>query len=424
MKVETRSEALAEKSTHYILGGVNSPIRTFQGVGCDPLIVASGKGSKIYDVEGREYTDYCMSWGAMILGHAHPQILSSVEKRIHLGTSFGITSEEEIAIAEKIVTDVPSIERVRFVSSGTEATMTAVRIARGFTGREYLVKFNGNYHGHADLFLVKAGSGATSFDDDSFSAGVPRAVVEKTISIPYNDIKAVSEIFAEYSGKIAAVIVEPIAGNMGLVPATQRFLETLRDVTQKDGSLLIFDEVISGFRVGMTGAQGHYGIEPDLTTFGKIIAGGFPAAMVGGKEEIMNVLAPIGTVYQAGTLSGNPVAMAAGFAAIQTLENEKVHAHLEELGRYLEEKIVKVLTSGIFRRIGSMFTIFFMDEPPMNQEDVARADISRFNAYFSHMLSRGIYVPQSQFECGFLSVAHTVEDIDAFVDAVSSFEEM
>jgi len=422
MLTTSYASELVERSKQVILGGVNSPIRTFQGVDVEPIIVSHGRGATISDVEGRVYTDYCMSWGALILGHAHPNVVARVQERVAAGSTFGITSEEEIEIAEKLITYVPSLDRVRFVSSGTEATMTAVRIARGYTGREYILKFDGNYHGHADLFLVKAGSGATSLDSDSFSAGVPKAVVEKTLSIPYNRPELVREVFKSYTGKIAAAIVEPVAGNMGLIPGTREFLHSLREETDKDGALLIFDEVISGFRVGLQGAQGMYGITPDLSTFGKVLAGGFPAAAVGGRKEVMEVLAPIGHVYQAGTLSGNPVAMAAGIATLQELEGGEVYEALEAKGKRLEDGITGVAKTALLRRVGSVFTLFFSDALPQEQTDLKKINTKRFTEYFQHMLQAGIYVPQSQCECCFLSATHTDEEIDRFVEAFARFE--
>lgn len=415
---------LVSRSKKVIVGGVNSPIRSFADVPVDPLIISHGKGASICDVEGRCYTDYCMSWGALILGHAYPSVVARVQERVAAGSSFGITTEEEIEIAERLVALIPSVDTVRFVSSGTEATMTAARIARGYTGREYIVKFDGNYHGHADLFLVKAGSGATSLQSDSFSTGVPRAVIEKTISIPYNSPERVAEVFAKYPGQIAAVIVEPIAGNMGLIPSTPEFLKVLRSETEKDGALLLFDEVISGFRVGVQGAQGIYGITPDLTTFGKVVAGGFPAAAIGGRREVMEVLAPIGSVYQAGTLSGNPVAMVAGLATLEELQDGLAYIELEEKGRRLEEGLKPILRSGVLSRVGSMFTLFFSKARPKTQADLQQVDVFRFTEYFQHMLASGIYVPQSPFECAFLSLSHTDEDIDRFVEAVARFEEV
>lgn len=414
---------LVSRSRKVLVGGVNSPIRTFQDVGIDPLIISQGRGSVICDVEGKCWTDYCMSWGALILGHADPKIVARVQDRIAIGSSFGITTEEEIEIAEKLILLVPSVERVRFVSSGTEATMTAIRIARGYTNKEYILKFNGNYHGHADLFLVKAGSGATSLQSDSFSKGVPHSVIEKTLSIPYNHPEHVQEIFTHYKGKIAAVIVEPLAGNMGLVPATHSFLQAIRFETEKNGALLIFDEVISGFRVGLTGAQGLYDITPDITTFGKILGGGFPAAAIGGRKEVMEVLAPLGSVYQAGTLSGNPVAMVAGLATLEELEDGTIYQQLEEKGRRLEQGLQAIKKTFSFCRRGSIFTLFFSKELPNEQADLAKINHVRFLKYFTHMYSKGIYVPQSQFECCFISNAHTIEQIDAFIEAVAEFEE-
>lgn len=403
-----------------LASGVNSPIRTFAHVGCEPILAARGSGSKIISTAGASYTDYCQSWGALVLGHAHPKIVQNVKNCLEKGSSFGMTTEIEYEIADRIVGLVPSLDCLRFVSSGTEATMTAARIARGYTGRPYIVKCNGHYHGHADLFLVKPGSGATDLSGDSFSEGVPREVVAYTKSVPFNDLDAMEEVLSSYD--VAAIIIEPVAGNMGTIPAQKTYLESLRRLTEEKGTLLIFDEVITGFRVALGGAQQLYGVTADLVTYGKIIGGGFPVGAVGGRQEIMDVLAPKGGVYQAGTLSGNPVAMTAGNTTLALLEKDEVHARLEVLGKRLEKGMSHVLRSGSFQRVGSMFCIFFGIPLPQRQEDLHEMDQDRFVNFFRFMLTHGVYIPQSAFETSFLSFAHTENDVDRFIELVEQFE--
>jgi glutamate-1-semialdehyde 2,1-aminomutase len=377
-------------------------------------------GSRLWDVDGRGYIDYVCSWGALILGHAHPQVVAAVAEQAGRGTSYGMTSPVEIELGERIARSLPSIERIRFVSSGTEATMSAIRLARGFTKRDLILKFNGGYHGHSDSFLVEAGSGLATFGTSS-SAGVPEAVAHLTLSAPYNDIGAAQEIFSARPKKIAAVIVEPVAANMGVVPPVDGFLEGLRELTRRDGALLVFDEVITGFRLALGGGQQLYNVAPDLTTLGKIIGGGLPVAAYGGRLDIMNMVAPAGPVYQAGTLSGNPLAMRAGLATLPRLEAPGFYKALNEKAQRLADGLRSALAvariPGHVNVAGSLLTIFFSQEPVRDYVGATSSDCARFAAFFREMLDRGILLPPSQFEALFLSAAHTDADIDATLSA-------
>lgn len=426
MLIRTKSKRVYEELCQVIPGGVNSPARAFTAVDQFPIVAESGARDKIFDVDGNGYIDYCGSWGALIHGHAHPVIMKAVQERISKGTSFGVTTPIEEALAKKIVQLMPSIEKVRCVSSGTEATMSAVRLARGFTGRDVVIKFGGNYHGHADFFLIKAGSGVLDLTQSS-SAGIPSEIVKNSISLPYNDVKAAKDLLnnPQLKEKIAAVIIEPIAGNMGVIPATQEFLQMLRDETKKIGALLILDEVITGFRVALGGAQSLYNITPDLTCLGKIMGGGFPAAAFGGRKEIMDHLAPLGRVYQAGTLSGNPVAMEAGFQALLLAQEEGFYQNLENKTRILtdpiEEMIKKKNINACIQRVGSMFTLFFGRKSVNNLEEAQKLDLKLFSKFFRFLFEKGIYIPPMQQEAWFVSSAHTTKHLETTRDAILSF---
>lgn len=424
MHMKSNSQRIYDRLCEVIPGGVNSPIRACQGLIDPPMVVQRGERDTIYDVDGNSYIDFCGSWGALLHGHAHPTILAAVQKRMALGTSFGITTEIEESLARAIVDRIPSIEKIRFVSSGTEATMSVARLARGFTKRNLIVKFSGNYHGHADFFLVKAGSGVMNLSPSSSSAGIPDQIVQHTVSLTYNDIEE-SRTFIRANGTdIAAVILEPIAGNMGVVPATQEFIAMLREETQKVGALLIFDEVITGFRVGPKGAQGIYPVKPDLTCFGKIIGGGFPAAAFGGRADIMDHLAPLGPVYQAGTLSGNPVAMEAGVQAL-SLINDSTYTELERktaiITKPVQEYFEKHNIEGCVQECGSMFTIFFGKRAVHNMEDAKALDNDRFKDFFRYMYSHGIYIPPLQQEAWFASTVHTDANLEKTRDLILDF---
>jgi glutamate-1-semialdehyde 2,1-aminomutase len=384
-------------------------------VGGTPLVIERAAGSRVYDADGREYLDFVCSWGALILGHAHPNVVAAIADQSRLGTSYGMTSPLEIELGEKIARAIPSIERIRFVSSGTEATMSAIRVARGFTKRDLILKFEGGYHGHADSFLSEAGSGLATLNISS-TPGVPDALAQLTLNAPYNDVAAVEQIFKAHAEKIAAVIVEPVAANMGVVPPGSGFLENLRRITQADGALLVFDEVITGFRMAYGGAQNLYGVKPDLTVLGKIIGGGLPVAAYGGRREIMELIAPLGPVYQAGTLSGNPLAMRAGLSMLPLLEAAGFYKSLNKKAERLAEGLRKALTdAGIAGQVnvaGSLLTLFFGGIPIRNYADAKKSDTSRFAAFFRGMLACGIFLPPSQFEALFVSSAHTEDDID------------
>ena len=410
------SEALFREAGKYIPGGVNSPVRAFRSVDSTPVFINSASGSKIYDVEEKEYIDYVSSWGTMILGHRNPQVVHAIQTAAAKGTSYGAPTELEIEMAKMIVDAFPSIDMVRLVSSGTEAAMSAIRLARGYTGREKIIKFDGCYHGHADSLLVKTGSGVATLGIPG-SPGVPRVLAEKTITLPFNNIEAVISAMDSHGDDLACIIVEPVAGNMGVVLPRAGFLETLRDVTRRRGVLLIFDEVITGFRLTYGGYQNLAEIEPDITCLGKIIGGGLPVGAFGGKRDIMEKLAPLGPVYQAGTLSGNPVAMSAGIATLSILKkNPGNYAGLDHLTSYLCKELQRLFDYKSIpvriNRSGSMFTVFFTKEEVYDFTSAAKSDAKLYTRYFKGMLSRCIYLAPSQFEASFLSLAHTDEDIE------------
>jgi glutamate-1-semialdehyde 2,1-aminomutase len=419
MKSE-RSEAWFARAQKVIPGGVNSPVRAFRGVGGIPRFIARGQGSRIFDTDGNSFIDYVGSWGPLLLGHRPQPVIEALREVLEVGTSFGAPTEREVELAELIAKTVPSMEMVRLVNSGTEATMSALRLARGFTGRDLVIKFEGCYHGHVDSLLVKGGSGMATLGIAD-SAGVPRAFAETTISLPFNSIAAVEKAFADRAGQIAAVIVEPVVGNMGCVPPAPGFLEALRELTARYGSLLIFDEVMTGFRVALGGAQQRFGIQPDLTTLGKIIGGGLPMAAYGGRADIMRKIAPLGPVYQAGTLSGNPLAVAAGLAMLRYLiAHPEVYETLESRAAQLTAWTPPGIT---VNRVGSMFTFFFSPTPVTDWESAKKCDTARFGKFFHFLLERGVYIAPSQFEAGFVSAAHSEEDIRMTVNVASEFFE-
>jgi len=426
MQETKQSKRIYDDLCKVIPGGVNSPVRSCRDVSENPLIAESGSGDQIYDPDGNGYIDYCMSWGPLIHGHAHPRILEATQKRMAKGTSFGVTTEVEYLLAQKIVEIVSSIEKIRFVSSGTEATMTAARLARGYTGKNLILKFNGNYHGHADFFLVNAGSGVAKLNSSS-SAGVPEEMVKHVVSLPYNDIETVRAFLhaPETRSNLAAVILEPIAGNMGVVPGKHSFLRMIREETEQMGALLIFDEVISGFRAGLQGAQGLYGIQPDLTCFGKIIGGGFPAAAFGGRREVMDYLAPEGPVYQAGTLSGNPIAMEAGLQTLLMLEVDGFYEELERKTNLITAPVKQYLlenqVDACIQQAGSLFTLFFGRKKVDCMEEAKQCDLERFGEFYRFMFDHGVYVSPSQFEAWFVSMAHTVEHLKRTRDLILEF---
>jgi glutamate-1-semialdehyde 2,1-aminomutase len=427
------SEKLFAEALKYIPGGVNSPVRAFRAVGGNPFFVNRASGSKVWDVDSNELIDYVCTWGPAILGHAHPKIISAVKTAAEFGTSFGIPNPLEVTMAKLICELVPSVKKVRMTSSGTEACMSAIRLARGFTRRDKIIKFDGCYHGHVDSLLVRAGSGALTFGQPD-SAGVPVAFTSHTIVAPYNDVEAVKAIFAANKNEIAGIIVEPVPGNAGLYLPQPGYLEFLSEITKAHGALLIFDEVMTGFRLARGGAQERFGITPDLSTFGKVIGGGLPVGAFGGRAEIMDCLAPLGPVYQAGTLSGNPIAMAAGIANLQELigkaesgkrkaENNDAYALLEELGAQLELGMRDAAESAKipvrFNRCGSMFCGYFTSEPVHNVADAMKSDRERFKKFFHGMLNEGVYLAPSQFEAGFISTAHSPADIEKTVRAAA-----
>jgi glutamate-1-semialdehyde 2,1-aminomutase len=414
----SRSEALFERAQKRIPGGVNSPVRAFRGVGGTPVFVERGEGSRIFDVDGNSYIDYVGSWGPMILGHRPQCVVDAVREVLEGGTSFGAPTEREIELADLIAKIVPSIEMVRLVNSGTEATMSALRLARGFTGRDLTIKFEGCYHGHVDSLLVKAGSGMATLGIAD-TAGVPAGFAATTIALPYNSIAAVRKAFEERSNEIACVIVEPVVGNMGCVPPAPGFLEALRELTAQHGALLIFDEVMTGFRVAPGGAQQRFNIMPDLTTLGKIVGGGLPLAAYGGRADIMRKIAPLGPVYQAGTLSGNPLAVAAGLATLRYLS---AHPEVYDLIEARAAQLCAWIPRGVtVNRVGSMLTFFFADGPVTDWESAKRSDTARFGKFFHFMLERGVYLAPSQFEAGFVSAMHSEEDIRVTVEAAREF---
>ncbi len=418
----TQSEQLFAEALKYIPGGVNSPVRAFRAVGGQPFFVNRAAGCKLWDVDGNELIDYVLTWGPAILGHAHPKIIAAVKAAAEQGTSFGVPNPLEVTMAKLICDLVPSVKKIRMTSSGTEACMSVIRLARGFTKRDKIIKFDGCYHGHVDSLLVRAGSGALTFGHPD-SAGIPAAFTQHTIVVPYNDVAAVKAAFAANPGQIAGIIVEPVPGNAGLYLPRPGFLEFLREITRTDGALLIFDEVMTGFRLARGGAQERFHITPDLSTFGKVIGGGLPVGAFGGRSEIMDYLAPLGPVYQAGTLSGNPVAMAAGIANLQELLDGGAHCKLEELGEQLEAGMRDAAKSaGVavqFNACGSMFCGYFTGEPVWNLADAMKSDREKFKKYFHGMLEAGVYLAPSQFEAGFISTAHTPADIEKTVQAAA-----
>jgi glutamate-1-semialdehyde 2,1-aminomutase len=415
-----KSRRIFERATDVLVGGVNSPVRAFRAVGGDPIIVDHAAGARLWDADGNEYIDYVCSWGALILGHAHPKVVQAITEQAQRGTSYGMPTELEVELASRIRKALPSCEKVRFVSSGTEATMSAVRLARAATGRDLIIKFEGCYHGHSDSFLSEAGSGLATLGIAA-CPGVPHALAELTLNAPYNDAAAVEKLFQQHQGKIAAVIVEPVAANMGVVPPQTGFLQSLRDLATRHGALLIFDEVITGFRVCYGGAQTLFGITPDLTTLGKIIGGGLPVAAYGGRRDLMDRVAPLGPVYQAGTLSGNPLAMSAGIASLELLAAPGFYEALDARAKRLGDGIIAALretsVAATAARVGSLLTLFFSGEPIRNYADAKKCDTRRFAVFFRAMLERGIFLAPSQFEAAFVSSAHTDADIDRTIGA-------
>jgi len=411
----TRSEELFARAQRVIPGGVNSPVRAFKAVGGSPPFIVWGEGARVRDADGRTYIDYLASWGPLILGHTHPEVVQAVRAAALLGTSYGAPCPAEVELAERVNRLVPSMEKVRFVSSGTEAAMSALRLARGFTGRNKILKFEGCYHGHADSLLVAAGSGVATLCIPG-SPGVPPGTVADTLTAPYNDVRAVEEVVSVHGRDLAAIIVEPVAGNMGCVPPASGYLESLREITRRAGALLVFDEVITGFRLGLGGAQGQYRITPDLTCLGKIIGGGLPVGAYGGRAEIMSHVAPEGPVYQAGTLSGNPLAMAAGCAALDALQATGVYPRLAALTSRLTDGLASAAKAApvevTINRVASMFTMFFCRGPVTDYASAKASDTARFARFFHGMLRRGVYLPPAQFEAAFVSLAHTELDVD------------
>ena len=423
MSVRSRSEALFAEALKHIPGGVNSPVRGFRAVGGTPFFAASASGARVTDVDGNTYIDYVGTWGPAILGHASLAIIRAIQSTAERGTSFGIPHAQEVTMAQRVKSLVPSVEKVRFCNSGTEATMSAIRLARGFTGRDLIVKFDGCYHGHSDGLLVKAGSGALTLGYPD-SAGVPAEVARQTLVLPFNDPDALRRVFEKHDGQLAAVILELVPANAGLYLPKPGYLELLRQLTRDHGSVLIADEVMTGFRLGPAGAQGVFGLTPDLSCFGKIIGGGLPVGAFGGRAEIMDQLAPLGPVYQAGTLSGNPLAMAAGLAALDALQSSDAWNRLEAVGSELEQGMVGVAKAAQipmqFQRIGSMFCGYFTEHPVWNLADAMRSDRTRFARFFHGMLDRGVYLAPSQFEAGFISTAHTSAEIEATIRAAEA----
>lgn len=417
----SRSDQMFSQAQKFIPGGVNSPVRAFKAVGGTPIFFQRAKGAYLYDVDDQEYIDYVQSWGPMVLGHAHPDVIAAVVEKVQFGLSFGAPTEIETTLAEELVAIMPDMDLVRFVNSGTEATMSAIRLARGVTGRDKIVKFEGCYHGHSDSLLIKAGSGALALGVPS-SPGVPESLAQHTVTLTYNDNEGVRKAFDEIGDQVAGVIVEPVAGNMNCVPPVEGFLECLREQCDKFGALLIMDEVMTGFRVSLTGAQGHYGVSADITTLGKVMGGGMPVGAFGGKREIMEHIAPLGPIYQAGTLSGNPVAMAAGLANLQLIKASGFYNTLSAKTDYLVNGLKALaLDAGIpftTNHVGSMFGFFFTEaETVTNYQQVMACDIPRFNRFFHGMLERGVYLAPASYEAGFMSAAHSQGDLDATLQA-------
>jgi glutamate-1-semialdehyde 2,1-aminomutase len=418
-----QSHAAFARATRVIPGGVNSPARAFGAVGGEPPFIERAEGAYLHDIDGHRYIDYVGSWGPMILGHAHPEVRAAIVEALHRGSSFGAPTVREVEIADTVVDAVPSVEKVRFVSSGTEAAMSAVRLARGFTGRSKIIKMTGHYHGHVDALLVQAGSAATTLGTPN-SPGVTEGAAQDTILCPFNDAGAVAHALDRFKGQVAAVLLEPVAGNMGVVPPAPGYLAALRELTSKDGSLLIFDEVITGFRVAYGGAQARYAVAPDLTVLGKIIGGGLPAAAYGGPSKIMNQVSPIGPIFQAGTLSGNPLAMAAGLTTLRLLRALAPYDRLEALSVRLAEGLARAATDAgiphVVQRVGSMLTLFFRSGPICGYDDARRSDTRVFARFFWELLSRGVYLPCSQFEAIFVSTAHCEADIEQTIQAAGA----
>jgi glutamate-1-semialdehyde 2,1-aminomutase len=423
-----KSHNLYEKACELIPGGVNSPVRAFRAVGGNPIFIERAKGSKIYDVDGNVYIDYVLSWGPLILGHSHPKVVSALKKAVEKGTSYGAPTRLEIELAGLVLKAYPSMDKVRMVNSGTEAAMSAIRLARGFSGRDKIVKFEGCYHGHADGLLVKAGSGAATFGVPD-SPGVPKSCAKNTITLPFNDLKALRAVIKNEWKSIACVIIEPVVGNMGCVLPKPGYLESLRKLTKDYGIILIFDEVMTGFRVAYGGAQAHYGIAPDMTCLGKVIGGGLPVGAYGGKNEIMSIVSPEGPVYQAGTLSGNPIAMTAGIETLKIISKDGIYNELENIALLLEKGLVDAArTAGVktrFYRAGTMFCTYFTDSDVFDYKTAKSADTAKFSKFFAGMLNRGINIAPSQFEAGFISLAHTEKDVEKTVKAAyESFKEV
>jgi len=418
-----KSKELFQRAQKTIPGGVNSPVRAFRSVGGTPLFINKARGSYLYDADGNKYIDYIASWGPMILGHAHEEVVNAIRERAALSTSYGAPTELEIEMAELITGMVPNVDLIRMVNSGTEACMSAVRLARGFTGKNKIIKFEGHYHGHADSFLVKAGSGLATLEIQTVP-GIPSGVSQDTLTAPFNHIPAVEELVKKYSGEIAAIIVEPVAGNMGCVPPEKEYLESLRTICDRENIILIFDEVMTGFRLAPGGAQEKLGIRADLVTYGKVIGGGMPVGAFGGRKEIMEHIAPLGKVYQAGTLSGNPIAMIAGITTLKILkENPSIYTELDEKTRYLHAGLEEVLKKKnipfVINRFGSMISVHFTDRPVKDFETSSQSDMQTFNRFFHGMLDQGIYLPPSAFESWFLNNALSTRDLDETIDAVA-----
>ncbi len=425
--MRTKSQEIYERACSVIPGGVNSPVRSFRHLGMTPMVVREGSGDRLWDVDGREYVDFCCSWGALILGHAHVKVVEGVREAMGKGSSFGIMTEIEEQMASKIVGLMPNVEKIRFVSSGTEATMTALRLARGYTGRPKVVKFAGHYHGHSDGLLVQAGSGVAKLNARATSKGVNGSIVADTVCLEHNDEEEMRAFFREWGKEVAGVIVEPVTGNMGVVPPREGFLEALREETERAGALLIFDEVITGFRVGLQGAQGLYGVRPDLTCLGKVIGGGFPVAAVGGRGEILDCLAPLGEVYQAGTLSGNPVAMRAGWETLGIVEQEGFFEALQKKADRMtvpiREALQKKGANACLQQVGSMFNLFFGVKEVKGKRDLAKLDEKMFIRFFQYLFERGIYISPSSHEAWFVSAVHLDEHIDHAVASITDFIE-